>query len=156
MKFVVDLSEASLIYLLKGELSFCITIKIQMQVYAELISTSLNTKEHFCTVNILFSDTAIFLGKNNHPSTTNICLFDFSFTFLKINSMHKLIVVFSVIIFTLGNLDAQPSKKPEDQIKRFWFVMLSKGTNLTHDSATTTKIQKEHIANIYKLYYDAS
>lgn len=40
----------------------------------------------------------------------------------------------------------------EDQIKQYWFVMLLKGNNRTHDSATAAKIQQGHMANINRLY----
>ena len=30
-------------------------------------------------------------------------------------------------------------KQPAPQIKQFWFVMLTKGTNRSHDSATAAK-----------------
>lgn len=42
--------------------------------------------------------------------------------------------------------------KPEEQIRKYWFVMLIKGSNRTHDSTTSARIQKEHIANINRLY----
>jgi uncharacterized protein len=42
--------------------------------------------------------------------------------------------------------------KLEDQIKQYWFVMLLKGNNRTHDSATAAKIQEGHMANINRLY----
>ncbi len=40
----------------------------------------------------------------------------------------------------------------ENQIRKYWFVMLLKGSNRTQDSATATKIQEGHLANIHKLY----
>ncbi len=42
--------------------------------------------------------------------------------------------------------------RPEDQIKQFWFVMLTKGPHRDQDSAEAAKIQEGHIANITKLY----
>jgi uncharacterized protein len=42
---------------------------------------------------------------------------------------------------------------PQQQIHQYWFVMLTKGNNRTHDSATAAKIQEGHMANISKLYY---
>lgn len=50
----------------------------------------------------------------------------------------------------------KPAAKPklEEQIKQYWFVMLVKGSNRTHDSAAAAKIQEGHMANINKLYYD--
>ena len=44
--------------------------------------------------------------------------------------------------------------KPENQVKQYWFVMLTKGENRSHDSATAAKIQEGHMANINRLYYD--
>jgi len=47
---------------------------------------------------------------------------------------------------------ANASTKPESRIKQFWFVMLVKGSNRTHDSATAAKLQEGHMANIKRLY----
>jgi uncharacterized protein len=49
-----------------------------------------------------------------------------------------------------GQIDSK--KKPEEQIRRYWFVMLMKGENRTHDSATAAKLQEGHLANINRLY----
>ena len=46
------------------------------------------------------------------------------------------------------------TKKTEDQIRQYWFVMLIAGNNRTQDSASAAKIQEGHMANINKLYYD--
>jgi uncharacterized protein len=43
-------------------------------------------------------------------------------------------------------------KKPEDQIRRYWFVLLTGGGNRSHDSATAAKLQEGHLANINRLY----
>jgi uncharacterized protein len=43
--------------------------------------------------------------------------------------------------------------KPEEQVKQYWFVMLTKGNNRDQDSATAAKIQKGHMENISRLYY---
>lgn len=48
---------------------------------------------------------------------------------------------------------AKAKPKLENQIKQYWFVMLLKGSNRTHDSATAAKIQEGHMANINRLYY---
>ena len=42
--------------------------------------------------------------------------------------------------------------KLENQIRKYYFVMLIKGNNRTHDSATAAKIQEGHMANINRLY----
>lgn len=48
--------------------------------------------------------------------------------------------------------DKTAKPKPEEQIRKYWFVMLLKGANRTQDSATAANIQKEHLANIGRLY----
>ena len=54
------------------------------------------------------------------------------------------------------NVLAQDNKtakaKPEEQIRKYWFVMLLQGTNRTQDSATAVRIQREHLENINRLY----
>jgi len=61
-----------------------------------------------------------------------------------------------VFIFFFATVSfAQQKKnesKPEEQIKPYWFVLLTKGNNRTQDSATATKIQEGHLANIGRLY----
>lgn len=49
---------------------------------------------------------------------------------------------------------SQQEKKPESQIRQYWFVMLTAGSNRTQDSAAAAKIQQGHLANINKLYND--
>ena len=44
------------------------------------------------------------------------------------------------------------SISPEEQIRKYYFVMLTRGTNRSHDSATAAKIQSGHIDNINRLY----
>ena len=46
------------------------------------------------------------------------------------------------------------TKKVENKIKQYWFVMLTAGDNRTQDSATAAKIQEGHMANINRLYND--
>src|SRR3982751_4699415 len=69
-----------------------------------------------------------------------------------------LLVALSCLVFT-GHVFAQDQKssgtsRPEDQIRQYFFVMLSTGTNRAHDSATAAKIQEGHMANINRLYYE--
>ena len=59
----------------------------------------------------------------------------------------------------ISHLHAQQKKaiikpKLENEIKQYWFVMLTAGNNRTQDSATAAKIQKGHMANINRLYYE--
>src|SRR5687768_10236696 len=44
------------------------------------------------------------------------------------------------------------SPSPEEQIRKYYFVMLTRGSNRSHDSATAVKIQSGHIDNINRLY----
>jgi uncharacterized protein len=37
------------------------------------------------------------------------------------------------------------------EMKKYWLVLLYKGNNRTHDSATAARIQEKHIANIDRL-----
>ncbi len=53
---------------------------------------------------------------------------------------------------TATSFAQQKEKNVEPQIRQYWFVMLTKGTNRTHDSATAAKIQQGHLANITRLY----
>ena len=59
-------------------------------------------------------------------------------------------LVLSMLAF--GQTETNKSKKPEDMIRRYWFVLLTKGNNRDQDSATAAKIQTGHLANIRKLY----
>lgn len=45
-------------------------------------------------------------------------------------------------------------KKLEDQVRQYFFVMLTKGASRDQDSATAAKIQTAHMANINRLYYE--
>jgi len=45
-------------------------------------------------------------------------------------------------------------KKSENQIRQYFFVMLTAGPNRTQDSVTAAKIQEGHMANITRLYND--
>jgi uncharacterized protein YciI len=70
------------------------------------------------------------------------------------------IVLCSICLFIISDCCIAQSKtdssanktKPEDQIRKYWFVMLLKGSNRTQDSLTSARIQREHIANIDRLY----
>lgn len=74
--------------------------------------------------------------------------------------MKKAISIFLVLLFLalLQPVFAQQGEnkktKMEEQIRQYWFVMLTKGTNRNQDSVTATKIQEGHLANITRLYND--
>jgi uncharacterized protein YciI len=64
------------------------------------------------------------------------------------------IIVSIMISLTVFGQKDTTSKKLENQIRQYWFIMLTAGNNRTQDSATAAKIQEGHMANINKLYYD--
>ena len=66
----------------------------------------------------------------------------------------SLLILFSIMFTGYTSLAQDNSKKMEEQIRKYYFVMLLKGPNRTHDSATAANIQKGHLANINKLYED--
>lgn len=43
-------------------------------------------------------------------------------------------------------------KNPMEQIRQYWFVMLTAGDNRAQDSATAAKLQEGHLKNINRLY----
>ena len=103
------------------------------------------------------------------PSTsTSVCLksgfvskdlehFSLPVNLDKIHDMKKFTLIFGLLLGLISlNSFAQDTKaakpKPEDQIRKYWFVMLLKGENRNQDSATAAKIQREHLANIDRLY----
>jgi uncharacterized protein YciI len=61
-----------------------------------------------------------------------------------------LAIVFCIGFFFFSY--SQKDKKPEQQIRQYWFVMLLRGNNRTQDSVTAAKIQEQHLANITGLY----
>ncbi len=46
---------------------------------------------------------------------------------------------------------SQATGNPADNLKPYFFVLLKKGPNRDQDSATATRIQKEHMENINRL-----
>ena len=81
-------------------------------------------------------------------------------------SIKLMLITTCLLMIVAGNLSAQNDgklnaaksnkpiqKKMEDQVKQYWFVMLTKGINRSQDSATAAKIQEGHMANINRLYY---
>ena len=65
-----------------------------------------------------------------------------------------LLVCLPVMFVANAQDDKAKEKKPIEQIRKYWFVMLKTGPNRGQDSATSAKIQKEHISNIDRLYYE--
>lgn len=44
------------------------------------------------------------------------------------------------------------ASKPENQIRQYWFVLLTSGPHRDQDKETAAKIQEGHLANIGRLY----
>ena len=64
-------------------------------------------------------------------------------------------IFYSAIFILIFGFSAGAQDKPAtEQIKRYWFVMLMKGENRNHDSLTAANLQKGHMDNISRLYYD--
>lgn len=63
-----------------------------------------------------------------------------------------LLIVILAAICCIAN--SQNNTKPEEQIRKYWFVMLLKGPIRNQDSALAAKIQKGHLDNMDKMYYD--
>ena len=61
-----------------------------------------------------------------------------------------------LLALAFGYAQAPPEKpkKPEDQIERYWFVLIKTGPKNDFDSATKAKLFEGHMANINRLYYD--
>jgi uncharacterized protein YciI len=71
--------------------------------------------------------------------------------------MKKLSAILFTIMITSVAFSQQQSKndkKPGDQVRQYWFVLLKAGANRTQDSATAARIQEGHMANIVRLYND--
>jgi uncharacterized protein YciI len=68
--------------------------------------------------------------------------------------MHRYIILL-VISITLGYFGAHAqsdSAKMQNQIRQYWFVLLTAGPHRDQDKATAAKIQEGHLANIRRLY----
>ena len=64
-------------------------------------------------------------------------------------------IIYSAIFILIFGFSAGAQDKPAtEQIKRYWFVMLMRGENRNHDSLTAANLQKGHMDNISRLYYD--
>ena len=69
-------------------------------------------------------------------------------------AVYALIIIAFVLISQVCFCQIDAKKKPEEQIRRYWFVMLTRGDNRLQDSATAAKLQEGHLANIDRLYND--
>ncbi len=68
--------------------------------------------------------------------------------------MKKFACLLLMLVVLAGNdlLAQENGKKPIEQIRQYWLVMLTAGKNRTQDSATAVSIQQQHLANIGRLY----
>ena len=68
--------------------------------------------------------------------------------------MKKTLLLFLISLsLCLGSAHAQSdSTRPENQIREYWFVLLTAGPHRDQDKATAAKIQEGHLANIRRLY----
>jgi len=61
-----------------------------------------------------------------------------------------LIVFISYGYAAIGQQDS--TKKMENQIRKYWFVLLTNGSNVSQDAYPAAKIQRGHLDNIGRLY----
>ena len=78
----------------------------------------------------------------------------------------KKIFLFNILLYAASFIHAQHTKKPvhpavektkkklEDQVRQYFFVMLTSGQSRDQDSVAAATIQAAHMANINKLYYE--
>jgi uncharacterized protein YciI len=67
----------------------------------------------------------------------------------------KLFITALLFISNFSVWSQQDKKeKLENQVRQYWFVLLTKGNNRNQDSATAAKIQAGHLANINRLYQE--
>ncbi len=74
----------------------------------------------------------------------------------------KHLIILTACVIAIGYLSfgqnkpklVKATKKVENKIKQYWFVMLTAGNNRQQDSVTAAKIQEGHMANINRLYAD--
>lgn len=70
--------------------------------------------------------------------------------------MKHIIILMMMVLAADFSANAQnvskPANAPEEQIRKYWFVLLTKGNNRTQDSAMARQLQEGHMANIKRLY----
>lgn len=69
--------------------------------------------------------------------------------------MQKLFVsILSLILISQFSFAQKETttKNPEPEIRQYWFVLLTKGSNRSQDSAMAAKLQRGHLENIRRLY----
>jgi uncharacterized protein YciI len=71
-----------------------------------------------------------------------------------LKKIFPVLMLLLIYISAMGQIDEKKTKKPEEMIRRYWFVLLIKGEHRSQDSVTSANIQAGHLANIQKLYLD--
>ncbi len=66
----------------------------------------------------------------------------------------RMILSFIIGLTLFSTTVTAQDKKSEPKIRKYWFVLLVRGSNTTQDSATGAKIQAGHMANMEKMYND--
>lgn len=70
------------------------------------------------------------------------------------------VILLACCVLTANGQNSKPGpkitdksdKRPEENIRQYFFVMLTRGNNRSHDSSSAAKIQQGHMANINRLY----
>lgn len=65
-------------------------------------------------------------------------------------SSKTILITFTLFVFVSTAL-SQDSTESKYEMKRYFFVMLTKGPNRSQDSVTVQKLQEGHMANISKM-----
>jgi uncharacterized protein YciI len=109
----------------------------------------------YCFISIQQVSNVQFLTAANVRTATPTTVKSCTFLSLKTSFNMKQFLFFSFLIFTTSiSFAQQKQERLEDQIRQYWFVMLMKGPNRTQDSASAAQIQRGHMANINRLYYE--
>lgn len=58
------------------------------------------------------------------------------------------------LLFSLSVVGQEKKATATPNIRKYWFVMLTTGPNRSQDSATASKLQAGHMANMQTMYYD--
>ena len=64
------------------------------------------------------------------------------------------IFITSPVLYSQQKMGKKAIVKPADQIKQYWFVLLTTGPNTEADSASKAILFEKHMTNINSLYYD--
>ena len=68
--------------------------------------------------------------------------------------MKKLSIMIICLLTIITGVSGQKDSIPQPQIRQYWFVLLTEGSNRSQDSVQAEKIQVAHLNNIKKLYME--